>query len=84
MEDNTLIAEFTNSVHTSATSELLVYVEERGILGDIRRPAPKLSSEAHNRQETPLSVDGIDRHAVGRIEFTWTVMRYPRRWFSKY
>jgi len=66
MEGNTLISEFTNSVHSSATSELLVYVAERGILGDILRPARKLSSEAHDRQETPLSVDRIDRHALGQ------------------
>jgi len=52
MEGNTLISEFTNSVHSSATSELLAYVAERGILGDILRPARKLSSEAHDRQET--------------------------------
>ena len=66
MEDNTLISEFTNSVHSSATSELLVYVAERGIFGDILRPARKLSSEAHDRQETPLSVDRIDRHDLGQ------------------
>jgi hypothetical protein len=65
MEGNTLIAEFTNSVHSSAAAELLVYVAERGILGDIFRPARKLSSEAHDRQETPLSVDGDDRAALG-------------------
>jgi hypothetical protein len=66
MEGNPLISEFTNSVHSSATSELLVYVADQGILGDILRPARKLGSEAHDRQETPLSVDRIDRHALGQ------------------
>jgi len=66
MEGNTLISEFTNSVHSSATSELLVYVAERGILGDILRLARKLSSEAHDRQEAPLSVDRIDRQGLGQ------------------
>jgi len=54
MEGNTLISEFTNSVHSSATSELLVYVAERGILGDIFRLARKLSSEAHDRQGSAI------------------------------
>jgi hypothetical protein len=66
MEGNTLISEFTNSVHSSATAELLVYVAERGILGNIFRPARKPSSEAHDRQETPLSVDGDDRQALAQ------------------
>jgi hypothetical protein len=67
MEDNTLISEFTNSVHSSATSELLVYVAERGILGDILRPTHKLSSEAHGRQEFLLSLDRDDQHESGQL-----------------
>jgi hypothetical protein len=66
MEGNTLISEFTNSVHSSATSELLVYVAERRTLGEILRPARKLSSEAHDRQEAPLPVGRIDRQGLGQ------------------
>jgi hypothetical protein len=63
VEGDTLISEFTNTVHSSATSELLVYVAERGILANILRPAHELGSELLDRQETPLSVDKIDRQA---------------------
>jgi hypothetical protein len=46
---------------------LLVYVAERGILGDILRPTHKLSSEAHGRQEFLLSLDRDDQHASGQL-----------------
>ena len=67
MEGNTFISEFTNSVHSSATSELLVYVAEWGILGDIFRPAHKLGSETNERQEILLSLDGDDQPAFGQL-----------------
>lgn len=56
--------EFTNSVHSSATPELLDFLGKQGIPWDVFRTSRKPISEAHNRQETPLFAKSIERHAL--------------------
>jgi hypothetical protein len=56
--------EFTNTVHSSATPELLDFLAKQGIPWDVFKSARKPVSEAHNRQETPLFAKSIERHAL--------------------
>ena len=56
--------EFTNTVHTSATAELLDFLAEQGIPLEIFKSARKPVSEAHNKQETPFFAKSIERHAL--------------------
>ncbi len=58
--------EFTNTVHSSATPELLDFLGKQGIPFEVFRTARKPISEAHNRQETPLFARSIERHALRR------------------
>jgi len=59
--------EFTNTVHSSATPELEEFLGKQGIPWDVFRAARKPVSEAHNRQETPLFAQSIERHALNRV-----------------
>jgi hypothetical protein len=63
-DDNT--CQFTNTVHSSATPELLDFLGKQGIPLDVFRTARRPMSEAHNRQETPLFARSIERHAMAR------------------
>ena len=56
--------EFTNTVQTCATPELLDFLGSQGIPLDVFRGARKPISEAHNRQETPMFAKSIERHAL--------------------
>ncbi len=56
--------EFTNTVHSIATAELLDSLAKQGIPWDVFKSARKPVSEAHNRQETPLFAKSIERHAL--------------------
>lgn len=56
--------EFTNTVHSSATAELLDSLAKQGIPWEVFRSARKPISEAHNRQETPFYAKSIERHAL--------------------
>ncbi|HUN86449.1 MAG TPA: hypothetical protein VMU48_18865 [Terracidiphilus sp.] len=58
--------EFTNSIHSSATTELLEFLGRQGIPFEVFRAARRPISEAHNRQETPLFAKSIERHALTR------------------
>jgi hypothetical protein len=58
--------EFTNTVHSLATPELLEFLGKQGIPFDLFRAARRPMSEAHNRQETPLFAESIGRHAMAR------------------
>ena len=58
--------EFTNTVQSVATPELLDFLGKQGIPLDVFRNARKPMSEAHNRQETPLFAKSIERHALRR------------------
>ena len=58
--------EFTNTVQTCATAELLDFLGSQGIPLDVFRGARKPISEAHNRQETPMFAKSIERHALQR------------------
>ena len=58
--------EFANTVHSSAPPELLDFLAGQGLAFDAFRAARRPSSEAHNRQETPLFAKSIERHALGR------------------
>lgn len=56
--------EFTNTVQSCATPELLDFLGKQGIPFEVFRSARKPISEAHNRQETPLFAESIERHAL--------------------
>jgi hypothetical protein len=56
--------EFTNTVHSSATPELLEFLARQGIPWEVFKAARKPISEAHNRQETPQFAKSIERHAL--------------------
>jgi hypothetical protein len=56
--------EFTNTVHSSATPELMDFLGKQGIPWEVFKAARKPISEAHNRQETPLFAKSIERHAL--------------------
>jgi hypothetical protein len=56
--------EFTNTVHSSATPELLDLLAKQGIPWDVFKSVRKPVSEAHNRQETPFFAKSIERHAL--------------------
>jgi hypothetical protein len=58
--------EFTNTVHSSATTELLDFLGKQGIPWEVFQAARKPISEAHNRQETPGFAKSIERHALRR------------------
>src|SRR5262245_11131882 len=58
--------EFTNSVHSSATPELLDFLGRHGIPFDVFRAGRRPMSEANNRQETPLFAKSIERYALAR------------------
>ena len=64
VDDNS--CQFTNTVHSSATAELLDFLGKQGIPLDVFRAARRPMSEAHNRQETPLFAKSIERHAMAR------------------
>jgi hypothetical protein len=57
--------EFTNSVQSAATPELLEFLDRQGIPLEVFRAARIPVAEAHNRQETPLLAKSIERHALG-------------------
>jgi hypothetical protein len=50
--------EFSNTVHSSATPELLDFPGKQGIPWEVFKSARKPISQAHNRQETPLFAKG--------------------------
>jgi hypothetical protein len=56
--------EFTNTVHSIATAELLDLLAKQGIPWDVFKAGRKPISEAHNQQETPLFAKSIERHAL--------------------
>ena len=58
--------EFTNTVQTCATPELLDFLGSQGIPLDVFRGAHKPLAEAHNLQETPMFAKSIERHALQR------------------
>lgn len=58
--------EFTNTVRSSATPDLMDFLGRQGIPLEVFRAARKPISEAHNRQETPLFAQSIERYASRR------------------
>jgi hypothetical protein len=60
--------EFTNSVQSCATPELMDFLDKQGIPLEVFRGARKPISEAHNRQETPMFARSIERHALRQVE----------------
>jgi hypothetical protein len=56
--------EFTNTVHSSAPPEMLDFIAKQGLAFEPFRAARRPNSEAHNRQETPLFAQSIERHAL--------------------
>jgi len=58
--------EFTKTVHSSATPELLDFLGKQGTPWEVFQAARIPLSEAHNRQETPLFAKSIERHALKR------------------
>lgn len=60
--------EFTNTVQSAATAELLDFLGKQGLPFEVFRSARKPISEAHNRQETPMFAKSIERHALRGVE----------------
>src|SRR5580692_839283 len=62
--------EFTNTVQSCATPELLDLLGRQGIPLDVFRSARKPISVAHNQQETPMFAKSIERYALrqGQID----------------
>ena len=56
--------EFTNTVHSTFTQELMESLAKQGIPREVFKGARKPISEAHNMQETPLFAKSIERHAL--------------------
>lgn len=56
--------ELTNAVRSSAPPELLEFLGQQGIPLDVFRNSRRPMSDAHNRQETPLFAQSIERHAL--------------------
>ena len=62
IDDHT--CEFTNTVHSFATPELLDFLGQQGMPWEVFQAARTPISEAHNRQETPGFANSIERHAL--------------------
>jgi hypothetical protein len=62
IDDHT--CQFTNSVHSTSTPELVDSLAKQGIPWEVFKAARKPISEAHNRQETPLFATSIERYAL--------------------
>lgn len=58
--------EFTNTVRSTTTPELMEFLGQQGIPFDVFQHARRPISEAHNRQETPFFAKSIERHALRR------------------
>ena len=56
--------EFTNTVHSTSTPELMEFLAKQGIPWEVFKAARKPISEVHNKQETPLFAKSIERHAL--------------------
>jgi hypothetical protein len=56
--------QFTNTVHSTSTPELVDFLAKQGIPWEVFKAARKPISEAHNRQETPLFAKSIERYAL--------------------
>jgi hypothetical protein len=61
--------EFTNTVHSTSTPQLIEFLAKQGIPWEVFRAARKPISEAHNKQETPLFAKSIERHALNNRNF---------------
>lgn len=58
--------EFTNTVHSTSTPQLLEFLSRQGIPWEVFKAARKPVSEAHNRQETPLFAKSIERYSLSQ------------------
>jgi len=56
--------EFTNTVHSTSTPDLMEFLAKQGIPWEVFKAARKPVSEALNRQETPLFAKSIERYAL--------------------
>lgn len=56
--------EFTNTVHSTSTPQLMEFLAHQGIPWEVFKAARKPISEAHNKQETPLFAKSIERYAL--------------------
>jgi hypothetical protein len=75
IDDHT--CEFTNTVRSSFTPELLDFLARQGIPLEVFQAARQPISQAHNRQETPLFGKSIERHALRRQESSSPEQRRP-------
>jgi hypothetical protein len=58
--------ELINTVHSTATPELLESLARQGIPREALRASSKPVSEAHNRQETPFFAKSIEKYTLIR------------------
>jgi putative intracellular protease/amidase len=59
--------EFTNHIHSSATTQTLAFLQEHGIPFEAAREARQKASHAHNQEETPKFAKSIERRALGKF-----------------
>lgn len=57
--------EFTNRVRSRATEEFTAFLDRQGIPFDVFRAQRQPMSIAHNRGETPLFAESLERAALG-------------------
>jgi len=58
--------ELINTVHSTATPELLESLARQGIPWEVLRASSKPITEAHNRQETPFFAKSIEKYSWKR------------------
>jgi hypothetical protein len=58
--------QFTNTVRSAATPELIELLTKQGIPVDVFAAARKPNTVGHNRQETPMFATSIERYALGQ------------------
>jgi putative intracellular protease/amidase len=57
--------EYSNQIHSTATTQTLVFLREHNIPLDTAREARQRASHAHNLEETPNFAKSIERRALG-------------------
>jgi hypothetical protein len=55
---------YSNSIHSSATDEMLAFIATHGITFEQAAQARQAASDAHNKEETPNFAKSIERKAL--------------------
>ena len=78
---NSTRCEYTNSVTATPTKEFLDFIKRHGISFEQAAAARQAAGGDHNRRETPLFAESIERHALnaGRHGSNMVRWKYGRR-----